>query len=112
AEAAFLHTIRRAADIEVDLRKAEALPDRGAFGERPRVAAAELERDRLLGRVAGEKPRTVAVYDRAGRDHLAVKQRSAREQAMEEPAMAVRPVHHRCDGEDILLIRQCLTLCL
>jgi hypothetical protein len=47
--------------------------------------------------------------DSAGRDHLAVEQRAARQQAMEEPAMPVGPIHHRSDGEDISIMNQCLT---
>ena len=35
--------------------------------------------------------------DRIGNHHLGVKQRMARHLAMEEPAMPVRPVHHRGD---------------
>src|SRR5262249_34720508 len=99
AEAPLLYAVRRAADIEVDLGVAEALPDRGALRERARIAPSELERDRLLGRIRGEKPRTIAMDHRAGRDHLAIEQGSAREQAMEEPTVPVGPVHHRGNGK-------------
>ena len=51
AEAPFLHAVRRAADIEVDLGVAEVGADARALGERLRVRAAELHRDRLLGRI-------------------------------------------------------------
>jgi hypothetical protein len=36
---------------------------------------------------------------RAGGDHLGIERRPAREQAMEEPAMPVRPFHHRRNGK-------------
>ena len=41
---------RRAADIEVDLVVAEILGDARAFRERARIAAAKLQRHRMLGR--------------------------------------------------------------
>ena len=72
---------------------------RAAFGERARVRAAELHRDRMLGRIEAEQPRAVAAQHRAGRDHLGVEPRAAREQAMEEPAVPVGPFHHRRDRE-------------
>ena len=68
-----------------------------------RVRAAELHRDRVLGRIEREQARAVAVQHRAGGDHLGVDQRAAREQAMEEPAVPVRPVHHRRDAEPMSL---------
>ncbi len=113
AEAALLHAVRRAADIEVDLvdsrspRRSRA-HSASARGSQPPSCSA-------TGCSAGSKPSSRARspwMHRAGRDHLGVEQRAARQQAMEEPAMPVRPVHHRRDGEDIFLIRQCLTLCL
>ena len=65
AEAALLHAVRRAADIEIDLVVAEVGADARAFGERARIAAAELQRDRMLRRVVAEQPRAIAVDDRA-----------------------------------------------
>ena len=98
-EASLLHAIRRTADIEIDLVIAEVGADARTLGERARVRAAELHGDRMLGRVERKQARAVAAQHRAGRDHLGVEQRAAREQAMEEPAMPVRPFHHRCDRE-------------
>ena len=97
AEAALLHAVGRAADIEIDLVVAEVLADARRFGERRGIAAAELQRDRMLERVEAEQPRAVAAQHRAGGEHLGVDQRAAREQAMEEPAMPVGPFHHRGD---------------
>src|SRR5262249_45824121 len=76
----------------------------GAGRERARVRAAELERHRMLERVEADEARAVAVQHRAGRHHLGIDQRAAREQAMEEPAMAVGPVHHRGNTESMSLI--------
>src|SRR5215470_5745471 len=99
AEATLLHPVGRAADIEVDLVVAEIGGEASAFGELGRLAATKLQRKRMLGRVISQEPRAVAMEHRAGGDHLGVDQRAAREQAMEEPAMAVGPFHHRGDTE-------------
>ena len=99
AEAAFLHPVGRAADIEIDLVVAEIFADARASAERRRIAAAELQRHRMLGRIEAEQPRAVAAQHRAGGQHFGVDQRAAREQAMEEPAMPVGPFHHRRDAK-------------
>ncbi len=99
AEAAILHAIGRAAGIEIDLVKAEVGADPRAFGERARVRAAKLQRDRMLGRIVTQKPRPIAMQHRAGGEHFGVKQRAARQQTMEEPAVPVGPFHHRGDGK-------------
>ena len=65
AEAALLHAVGRTADIEIDLVIAEVRADARAFGQRARIAAAELERDRMLRSVVAEQPRTIAMDDRA-----------------------------------------------
>jgi hypothetical protein len=36
------------------------------------------------------------VDDRPGRQHLRIEQRMARQMAVEDTAVPVRPVHHRC----------------
>ena len=51
AETALLHALRGTADIEVDLVVAEIGGDARAQGELVRLAAAELKRDRMLGRI-------------------------------------------------------------
>ena len=66
------------------------------------IGTAELHRERMLARVKAQQPRPVAMKHRAGGDHLGVEPRTAREQAMEEPAMPVGPFHHRCDRETMV----------
>src|SRR5262249_13398139 len=56
AEAADLHAIRGTTDIEVDLVIAELFGDTRALGKLPRIAAAELERNRMLGRIVRQEP--------------------------------------------------------
>ena len=53
AEAALLHAVGGAADVEVDLVVAETFTDRGGFGERGRIGAAELQRDGMRRRSRG-----------------------------------------------------------
>ena len=71
--------------------------DASAGGKTTRIAAAELECNRVLGGIEPQQPPPVAVQHRAGRQHLGIKQRAAREQTMEEPAMPIGPFHHRSD---------------
>ena len=92
AEAALLHAIGRAADIEIDLVIAEIRADARALRQRVRIGAAELQGDRMLRRIEAEQPRAVAMQHRAGRDHLGVKQRTARQQAMERTGNAGRSI--------------------
>ena len=99
AEAAFLHAVGRTADIEIDLVIAEIGADARRSGKRRRLAAAELQRHRMLERIEAEQARAVAAQHRAGGEHFGIDQRAAREQAMEEPAMPVGPFHHRGDAE-------------
>ena len=104
AERARLHAVGRAADIEVDLVIAERLADPRRLGELGRIGAAELQRDRMLLGVEAEQPVALAMDDRVGHHHFGVEQRAARQLAMEEAAMPVRPVHHRRDGKPEVLI--------
>jgi len=52
-----------------------------------------------LRRVVAQKARRVAVNQRTRGHHLRVEQRMPAQQAREEPVVAVRPVHHRGDGQ-------------
>ena len=61
--------------------------------------AAELDRDGMLTWIEAQEPRPVAPQHRAGGEHFGVKQRAARQLAMEEATMPVRPVNHRRDRQ-------------
>ena len=100
AEAPFLHAVRRAAAVQVDLVVAEVIDrEARAGGEGLRVGAAELQRQRVFGGVEAEVPGRVAVQDGAGRDHLGVQQHALRQQAREVTEVARRPVEHRRDRQ-------------
>ena len=60
-----------------------------------RIRAAQLKRHRMLAAVETQQPLPIAMQDGAGRQHLRVKPRMPRHQAMEHTAMPVGPVHHR-----------------
>ena len=102
AEGAALHAVGRAADIEIDLVVAEVRADGGGLRERVRLRAAELQRHRMLAPIEADQPRAVAEDDGVGGHHLGVEQRATRHEAMEEPAMPVRPIHHGGDGEEMV----------
>jgi hypothetical protein len=97
AEAPLLHPVGRTADIQVDLIIAEVGRDAGTFGQRARIGAAKLQRHRMLRRIEAEQPLAVPVQDRARGHHLGIDQRPPGQQPVEEPAMPVRPIHHRGD---------------
>jgi hypothetical protein len=99
AEAAGAHALGRAAAIEVDLGVAPALAELGGVRERGRIAAAELQRDRMLGRIEVEVARHVAVRERGRGDHLGVEPRVRADLAVEVAAVPVGPLHHRRDAE-------------
>ncbi len=98
-EAAVLYPIRRASDIEIDLVVAEILADLRGCREIARIGPAELQRDRMFALVEAKQPHAIAVNDRARGQHLRIKQRTPRQQTMEDAAMPVRPVHHRRNAE-------------
>src|SRR5260221_10475678 len=97
AEAALLHAIRWAADIEIDLVVAKVFADARRLRESLRIGTAKLERHRVLERVKTEQPLAIAMQHRTGGEHLGIDQRPTRQQPMEEAAMPVRPFHHRGD---------------
>lgn len=99
AEAALLHPVRGAADIQIDLVVAEIRGDAGGLRQLPRVRAAELDRHRVLHRREAEQPFARPVQHRAGGHHLGVEAGARRQRPVERPAVPVRPVHHRGDGE-------------
>ncbi len=101
AEASRLHAIGRATDVEIDLVVAERFADARGGGELARLRTAELQRDRMLDRIEPEQPRAIAVQHGRRRDHLGVEPRVRRQQTVEEPAVAVRPVHHRGDAQPV-----------
>ncbi len=101
AEAAVLHAVGRAADIEVDFIITEIRADLRGLSDLRGITAAELQRDRMLRRIKSEQPRTRAEDHGVGRDHLGVEQRVLRQQPVEKPAMPVGPVHHRRDGKAV-----------
>ena len=53
----------------------------------------------MFGNVIGHEPRARSVKHRAGGDHLGINARTARQQAVEESAVPVRPFHHWGDAE-------------
>ena len=100
AETAGLHPVGRAADIEVHLVIAEILDHAGRLRQLLRIGAAELAGNGVFHGVEAKEFFPVAMNDRGRRDHLGIEQRVGTEVAVERPAIAVRPFHHRGDCED------------
>ena len=99
AEAPRLDTLRWTAAVQVDLVVAPSLAELRGMREHRRIAAAQLQRQRMLLRVEVQMARHVAVHERGRRHHLGVQARMARDLAQEEPAMPVGPVHHGGSAE-------------
>ncbi len=95
AEGAALHPVARTSDVQVDLVEPRRRADARRRRELERIGAAELQRNRVLGRVVREQARGIAAHDRGRHDHLGVEQRVRRVEAMQVAAMAVGPIHHR-----------------
>ena len=99
-KAPLLHPIARAAHVQVDLGESGGGADARRRREFLRVAAAQLQRDRMLLRIVLEETRgPCSAHERRGHDHFRVQQRVRCEQAVQEPAMPVGPIHHRGDAE-------------
>ena len=71
-EAALLHPVRRAADIQVDFAVTEILADFRSLGQNRRVTAADLQCHRLLACIEAQQPLAVAVADRQRCHHLSI----------------------------------------
>ena len=98
AEPAALHAIARAAAIQIDLVVAELLTDARRARQLLRIAAAELQRHRMLGRMEFEQARSIAADDRGRGDHFRVEQCARAQQPQEIAAMPVRVIHHWSDA--------------
>ena len=94
AEAARLDAFRRTAAIEVDLVVAPLRAQARAVRKHCRIAAAQLQRHRMLRAIEIEMARHVAMQQRRRGHHLGVQARVPRDEAQEVPAVPVRPVHH------------------
>src|SRR6266478_1015273 len=95
AEGALLHPLARAADVEVDLVVAVVRAELRAAGEILRVAAAELQADRMLRGIERQMLLDIAVEQHAAGDHLGVEPGARADLPEEVAAMAVGEIHHR-----------------
>ncbi len=99
AKRAALHALGWATAVQVDLVITPLLAQFGAVRQVGRLAAAQLQRHRVLLCIELQVARHVAVNQRAGGHHFGVQQGVFTQQAVEIAAMPVRPVHHRGDGQ-------------
>jgi hypothetical protein len=61
----------------------------------------------MLFRIETQMPRYIAMQKCTGGDHLCVKQRVTREQAVKVTAMPVRPIHHGGHAEAARVLGGC-----
>ena len=102
AEASALDAVAGAADVEIDLVIAPVRAHASAFGQGSRLAAAELQGQRLFRGIKIQQTLPGAMQDGAGRDHFGVQKYPRRDQPQEIAAMPVRPVQHGGHGDQSL----------
>jgi len=95
AEATGLHAIGRAAAVEIDRVVTALRADPRRLRQEVRLGAAELQHDRMLGRIEPEQPLPIAMDRRLRGHHLGVQHGMRGQKPVEVPAMPVGPVHHR-----------------
>ena len=95
-----LHAIGRAADVQVNFIIAARLRQLRAVRQRSRIAAAELQGDRMLFFAVGQIV-ALAVNNRTGGHHFGIQQRVARQLTQKITAVSVGPVEHRRDGKTV-----------
>ena len=100
AKHAVLHAVGRAANVQVDLVVAAFFRQLRALRQRGRIAAAQLQGNRMLFFAIGQIV-ALPVNDCARGHHFGVQQRMAGELAQEVAAVSVRPVEHRRNGETV-----------
>ena len=102
AESTAANPVGGAAAVQVDLIEAPLFSQPGTGRQCLRVAAAQLQRQRVFGPVVAQQPRRVAVQQRAGGDHLGVEPGALAQQPPEIAAGAIRPVQHGGDAEAVI----------
>ena len=95
-----LHAVGGAADVEIDLIVATRFSQLRALRQGLRIAAAELQSNRVLFFAIGQIV-TFAVNNRPRGHHFGIQQRMPRQQPQEVAAVSVSPVEHRRDGEAV-----------
>src|ERR1700676_5348837 len=76
AEAARLHPLAGTADVEIDLVVAPPFAEARTMRKRLRIAAAQLQSQRMLAGIEIEMVGDIAVHPRPGRYHLGVEKRA------------------------------------
>ncbi len=99
AKRTILYAVARAAHVQVDFSIAGRFADARGLGQFHRVAAAQLQRDRMLPRIVVEQLPHVAAHNRRGHDHFRVEQRMRGIQPVQKAAMPVGPIHHWSDAQ-------------
>src|SRR6202012_1457901 len=98
AERTALNTFGRAAAIQIDFVIAPLLRECRASCEIAGLAAAKLEGDRMFFIIEVQMTRNVPMQQRTRGHHFGVQPGVLRQKSMKIAAMAIRPIHHGCNG--------------
>src|SRR6185437_14427651 len=99
AEPPRLHPVRGAAHVEVDLVVTRRCAEARRLRKLARIAAAQLQRHRMLLLAVLEQAQLAATHQRGAGHHLGVQPRMRRQQPVEIAAVPIGPVHHRRHGK-------------
>jgi len=99
AEGAALHPFAGAAAVQIDLVVAPLLRQPGAVRQVGRFAATQLQGHRVFLRVEVQVAWHVAMQQGAGGHHLGVQAGVSGDEAVQDTAVPVGPVHHGRDGQ-------------
>ena len=95
AKRAALHAFAGAAAVEVDLVIAPLRTQTGALRQIGRLAAAQLQGNRVLARIKTKMARNIAMDQGTGGHHLGIEQGVLAEQTVQITAVPICPIHHR-----------------
>ena len=99
AEAAGLNAPGWTTGIQIDLIIAPFTGDACCFCEFSWICATQLQGDRMFNAGKSEQAFAIAMQHRIGGNHLRIKAGAFAQQPVQDAAVPVRPVHHRCNAE-------------
>ena len=94
-----LYAFAGAAAVQINLVVAPLRAQTGGHRQVGRLAATQLQGQRMLLGVKAQMPVDITVHERAGGHHFGIQAGVAGEEAVQIAAMAVGPVHHGGDGQ-------------
>src|SRR5690554_5175466 len=100
-----LHTVAGTANVEIDLVIAPSLGNGSALCQLTRIAAPQLQGNRMLDLIVAKETLTwAAMQNGPGGNHFGIQQNVTSQRPSENAEITCRPVHHGCDSEKTSLV--------